>query len=377
MPEKFLLKDHLFNQTKILRLAGEIHHVHPSFRKNDFVQEVIKRFPELELKARITWIAECLKKYLPVDFKKAVAIIVKALPPPNNPEFTDNDFGDFIYAPYAEYVAKYGCTKEYLTLSLDTLREITQRFSAEDAIRYFINRFPRETLQTLLQWTNDPHYHVRRLCTEGTRPKLPWSQKLNIPVHAPLPILDKLFSDNTRYVTRSVANHVNDISKTDPELVIQTLEKWQHSGKQKPKEMEYIVRHALRTLIKQGNSKAMELLGLSPDHEVSISKLVVPKKVKMNTALEFSFSVQAEKDTRMIIDYILHFQNKLGKLAGKKIFKLTNLTFTDNKPVTISKRHMLREHMTTRTLYPGVHEVEIQINGKRMARKAFLLQTNH
>ena len=373
MTVKVLLKDVLFNKTKVEQIAREMHRVHPSFKKNEFVLGVMNKFPELELKARISWIAECLKKYLPVDYKQAVSILVKALPAPNNPDLSDNDFGDFIYAPYAEYIAKNGCTKKYLQFSLNTLYEITQRFSAEDAIRYFINAFPLETLKVLLVWTKDSHYHVRRLCSEGTRPKLPWSQKINITITAPLPILDNLFSDKTRFVTRSVANHINDISKIDAALALETIATWQKSGKQKPQEMDYIIRHSLRTLIKQGNPTAMKLLGFRHDPRVSLSKFRVPKQVKMNTALEFSFTIKAHEDTDVIIDYILYFQNKSGKLNSKKVFKLTRLALKGNKSVIVSKRHMLRERMTTRTLYPGKHEIEIQINGSRLTKEYFLL----
>ena len=373
MAVKVLLKDILFNKTRVEQIAQEIHRVHPSFKITKFVADVVNKFPELELKARISWIAVCLKKYLPVDYQQAVGILVKALPAPNNPDLSDNDFGEFIYAPYAEYVAKNGCTKKYLLFSLNTLYEITQRFSAEDAIRFFINAFPLETLKVLLVWTTDSHYHVRRLCSEGTRPKLPWSQKINITITAPLPILDNLFSDKTRYVTRSVANHINDISKIDPAIALGTIEKWQQSGKQKPGEMDYIIRHSLRTLVKQGNPGAMKLLGLHHDPRVSLSKFRVPKQVRMNTALEFSLTLQAHKDTDVLIDYIIYFQSKSGKLNSKKVFKLTRLALNRNKSVMLSKRHMLREAMTTRTLYPGKHEIEIQINGRPFAKKSFLL----
>ncbi len=371
MAEKILLKDILFNKSKVVRITSEIRRVYPSFKTHEFVRDVVLKFPELELKARISWIVECLKKYLPSDYRRAVGILVKALPAPNDPNLSDDDFGDFIYAPYAEFVAKNGCTKKDLQFSLNALQEMTVRFSAEDAIRYFINAFPKETLNELLKWTTDSHYHVRRLCCEGTRPKLPWSQKINIPISAPLPILDKLFSDTTRFVTRSVANHLNDISKIEPDLVMDTLTRWRKSGKQKPQEMEYIIRHALRTLVKQGNPKAMQLLGFSHAPRVSVSQFIVPKKVSMNSALEFSFTIQAKEDTGIIADYIIYFQNKLRKLNGKKVFKLKKISLKKNQPVTISKRHPFRQFMTTRTLYAGRHEVELQINGKSYGTHSF------
>lgn len=373
MTEKVLLKDILFNKAKVEQIAGEVHRVYPSFKRNEFVRDVVAKFPELELKARISWIAECLKEYLPRNYGRAVGILVEALPESNNPALSDNDFGDFIYAPYAEYVAKNGCTKEHLRLSFDALYEMTQRFSAEDAIRYFINTFPKETVKELLRWSKDAHYHVRRLCSEGTRPKLPWSQKINIPITVPIPILDNLFCDRTRFVTRSVANHINDISKIDPDLALDTLANWQKSGKQSPKEMDYIVRHALRTLIKAGDPKAMSMLGFSDVSRVRVSNFSVPKQVSMNTALEFSFTIQAKEDVNVIIDYILYFQNKMGKLNSKKVYKLAKIALTKNKPVVVSKRHVLKAGMSTRTLFPGEHNVEIQVNGKRSGKQSFLL----
>lgn len=373
MSEKFLLKDFLFNRSKVEHIANELYRVHSLFKRDEFVRDAVSKFPELELKARISWIAECLKTYLPDDYRRAVSIILKALPSPNNSALTDDDFGDFIYASYAEFVAKNGCTKEYLQLSLDALHEVTQRFSAEFAIRYFLNAFPKETLIKLSSWVNDSHYHVRRLCSEGTRPKLPWAQKITIPITAPIPILDKLFSDKTRFVTRSVANHVNDISKIDPDLAVDTLTRWQKSGKQQPEEMNYIVRHALRTLVKQGSPKAMNMLGFSHAQSVDVLQFDLPKQVRMNTALEFSVMVQSEEATDVIINYILYFQNKIGKLNSKKVFKLKEHSLAKDKPVVFTKKHMFRENMTTRQLFRGHHEIEIQINGKSYSRKSFQL----
>jgi 3-methyladenine DNA glycosylase AlkC len=373
MAEKILLKDILFNKTKVAQIARELQHAYPSFKQNEFIQDAVRKFPELELKARISWIADCLKKYLPDDYKDAVAILLKALPSPNNPKLLDDDFGDFIYATYAEFVVKNGCTKEHLQLSLKALYEITQRFSAEDAIRYFLNAFPKETLKELALWTGDAHYHVRRLCSEGTRPNLPWSQKINISISTPISILDKLFSDKTRFVTRSVANHINDLAKKEPELAIKTLTRWQESNKQKSKEMEYITRHALRTLVKQGNLQAMNMLGFSQDLNVSVAEFIVPKQVKMNTTLEFSFTLKSEEDVDLIVDYILYSPNKAGKLNSKKVFKLKKLSLAKNSPVTIAKKHALRDNMTTRKLYKGRHEVELQINGKAYGKESFQL----
>lgn len=377
MDTKFSLKDQLFNLEKVTKIANEIQSVYPDFAKNDFIQSVVDTFPELELKQRITWITQSLRAYLPNDFQAAAAILLRALPPINDPSKTDNDFGDFIYAPYAEFVAKYGCTSDNLQFSLAALKEITQRFSAEDAIRYFINAFPDETMAALLQWSTDPHYHVRRLASEGTRPKLPWSQKITIPIEYSLPILNNLFSDTTRYVTRSVANHLNDISKSNPDLVLQTLEVWQSSGKQMQKEMEYIVSHSLRTLIKNGYPPAFTFLNFSNNAAVIFSNLKIEQtQIKMGDSLDFAFSLRAVEDENILIDYVISFQNKRQEMKSKKVFKLKKSTLKKDQTVTLKKTHPLREQMTTRTIYPGEHKLEIQINGVVVGAATFeVLQT--
>lgn len=363
MSEKFSLKDHLFHSEKVSRLATEIKAVYPNFEAVAFHHAVVAAFPTLELKARIQHIRACLQKYLPQDFTTALQIILKALPPPLNEDLTDNDFGDFIYAPYNDFVAQYGCTKAYLFFSLSALKELTKRFSAEDAIRYFLNVFPQETLATLATWTNDKNYHVRRLCSEGTRPKLPWSQKINIAIDSALPLLENLYADKTRYVTRSVANHLNDIAKIQPDLVLQTLKNWKTAQKQNASEMDFILKHALRTLIKQGNPDALALMGFGDSQHIYLSQLLFDKKVKIGEALNFSFCVNSLATKYLAIDYIVHFQSKQGTLSNKKIHKLKTFLAVENTIIEVNKRHPFRANMTTRQLFAGTHKVEIQING--------------
>lgn len=371
MAETFSLKDALFNKAKVELLASQITQVYPSFDSDSFIATVVTRFPELELKQRISWICENLRAYLPKEYRAAVAVILKALPPELDHTKNDNDFGDFIYAPYNEFLARYGCTKHDLMFSLGALREVTKRFSAEDAIRYFINAFPEETFATLADWATDPNYHVRRLVSEGTRPKLPWSQKIVTPVEKPIPFLTMLFFDSTRYVTRSVANHMNDISKVQPQLVLETLNRWEKSGKQKPLEMEYIIKHSLRTLVKQGHSGAIEFLKFSADPQVDISELTIATThVRVGEALVFSFTLTARKDERLIVDYVIYFQSKTGTLTNKKVFKIKQYEVQNGAILHIKKRHPLRV-MTTRILYPGKHIVEVQVNGKKVGSKEF------
>lgn len=373
MAEKFSLKDHLFHSAKISHLAQQIVAVYPKFDTENFHNEVVAAFPALELKARIEHIRTCLRKYLPQDYEKAVNIMLAALPAPLNEDLTDNDFGDFIYAPYNDFVAHYGCKQEYLLFSLSALKEMTKRFSAEDSIRYFLNAFPQETLSMLAKWSKDKNYHVRRLCSEGSRPKLPWAQKINIAVEDALPLLHNLYADKTRYVTRSVANHLNDIAKTKPDLVLQTLKTWKESEQQTPAEMDFIIKHALRTLIKNGNQEALALMGFGDSCNLSLSQLQFDEKVKIGEALSFSFMINSLETKDLAIDYILHFQSKQGTLSNKKVHKLKAFLAVQQRDTEVRKRHIFRPNMTTRQLYAGTHKVEIQINGTILADFCFEL----
>ncbi len=371
--EKFSLKDHLFNAEKVACLSDAIINIYPSFEKNAFEKETIEAFPQLELKERIAHISHCLRKYLPSDYREAVGIILNALPAPLNENLTDDDFGDFIHAPYNFFVAHYGCDAENLTFSLAALKEMTKRFSAEFAIRFFINAFPKETIQTLLEWSNDTNYHVRRLCSEGSRPMLPWAQKINISVETPLTILDNLFADKTRFVTRSVANHLNDIAKKQPNLVLKTLETWQKTKLQSEKEMNFIIKHATRTLVKLGNAEALALLGFGDNKGLTISNLQSETSVKIGDKLTFSFSLHSEIEKPLMIDYLVHFQSKQGTMSNKKVFKLQSIDAAANATIHIKKSHTFKADMTTRQLYMGTHKIEIQVNGGVLASFEFEL----
>ncbi|MFK7847006.1 MAG: DNA alkylation repair protein [Rhodothermales bacterium] len=368
----FSLKDQLFNPEKVAFLAGLVTNAYPSFASDAFQKDVVTAFPSLELKERITHMAECLHKYLPASYMSSIDILLRSLPPELDPAKTDDDFGDFIFSPLALFVATYGCTAEHLDLSLKTLKEMTKRFSVEYAIRFFINAFPEETLVYLSDWSHDENYHVRRLTSEGTRPKLPWAQKLNIDFTSPLPILETLHSDPTRYVTRSVANHLNDISKLDPDLVIRTLKRWQQGKQQEEKEMAFIAKHSLRTLVKKGDANALGLLGFGGKPDISIEAFDIHTPVvKIGDALEFSFALHANKEQNLVVDYLMTFATS-GKKAGQKVFKIKELELTKGQVVKIKKKHPMRL-MTTRRLYTGEHSIMLQVNGQDYGSLTFEL----
>jgi len=363
MKEKFSLKDELFNSDKVHKIAVEIKAVYPAFDQKAFERDVLKPFPKLELKERMYHIRDMFVLYLPEDYREAVDILVKSLPDELDTNRSDNDFGDFIYAPYSEFVAAFGCSRIELSFSLQALREITKRYSVEFAIRDFINAYPEETFAMLEACALSNNYHERRLASEGLRPKLPWAKKINIEHDRTLFILNNIFYDETRYVTRSVANHLNDISKIDPELAIATLKSWKATGKQNKKEMDYIISHALRTLVKQGNEEALALLGYERDPKIVLSDLKLHQdEVRLGEALIFDFEIEAKEDCHLLLDYIIHFRTKSGK-ASPKVHKIKKLSLKAGECIGVSKKHLFRANMSTRKLYAGKHKVELQING--------------
>ncbi|PRY25249.1 3-methyladenine DNA glycosylase AlkC [Aliiruegeria haliotis] len=367
--DRFSLKDHLFNVEKVGLLAGWMAVADPGFDRSLFVEQVMGRLPELELKARIDWIATCLQAQLPDAFPQAAAVIFRALPPPLDPTRTDDDFGDFIIAPFGVVVERMGA-EAHPDLSLDLFEALTQRFSMELSIRSFLNRWPEEVLARMERWVEHPNYHVRRLVSEGTRPRLPWAQKVTLDPLRPLPLLDRLHSDSTRYVTRSVANHLNDISKVSPEVVITRLAEWRAVGRQSEGELDWMTRHALRTRIKAGDPAAMELLGYRADADVVLEALEVPDAVAINDVAEIAVRLRAAQRERVIVDYVIDFATASGR-RRQKVFKLKDTVVPAGNVVTLTKRHRFKGGATTFTLYPGRHVLRVQANGRILGERAF------
>jgi 3-methyladenine DNA glycosylase AlkC len=251
--------------------------------------------------------------------------------------------------------------------ALDLLYEATQRFSMEFYIRPFLNRWPDETLARLDLWAGDSNYHVRRLVSEGTRPKLPWAKNITLDPAVPLRFLDRLHADPTRYVTRSVANHMNDLSKIMPDQVVARLSDWQSRGQQADKEMDWITRHALRTAVKRGERGALDLLGYRAG-EVS-AQLTLPKSVRIGEAVEITVDLSAPQDLAVMVDYRLRFARLTG--AAEKVFKLKTGKVKADQPLRLSKAHRLKANASTFKLHPGTHGVVVQVNGMDVAQGEF------
>jgi 3-methyladenine DNA glycosylase AlkC len=368
MAQGFSLKDQLFNAEKTRYLAGLFADAGPSFDADAFETRVMSRLPELELKERMAWIAECLQHAVPGDLPDVAPIILDALPPPLDPSKTDDDFGDFIFAPLGDWVVLVGL--DHPELALDVIEELTQRFSMEWAIRPFLNHHPEQVMDRMERWCLHDSYHVRRLVSEGTRPRLPWGQAIGLGLNDPLPLLDRLHGDNTRYVTRSVANHLNDITKKDPELVLDRLQTWQQQDQQRRDELDWMTAHTLRGLVKSGHPQAMKMLGYDPDAEIAVG-VHVKGLARIGDALEFSVDLTGAEGQPVLVDYIVHFQRPGGKTTAK-VHKLKQAVLKDGQ-LLLTKRHKLKADATTFKLVPGAHRLEVQVNGKICAGVDFEL----
>ncbi|WP_039017104.1 hypothetical protein [Halocynthiibacter namhaensis] len=373
MAEKYSLKDDLFNPETIGDLAGFFLVADPSFQAQVFTDAVLAPFAQLELKQRIAHIATVLEDHLSPDFPTAAEQIMAMLPPPLDPSRRDDDFGRFIFAPLGDYVVTHGLAA-HLDLSLDLLEALTQRFSMEFAIRPFLNHWPSQVLARMESWMLHDNYHVRRLVSEGTRPKLPWGIKVGLGVTDPVPYLDKLHADPTRFVTRSVANHLNDISKIDADLVVDILTRWQSEGRQEIKEMQWITRHALRGLVKKGHVGALKLLGYRTDPDVNVTHFA-PDRDQLMIGESFTFSGQltAQCDEALMVDYVVDFVKSNGKTAPK-VFKLKQVQMKAGETLNLSKKHLFKKGATTFTHYPGVQRLSLQVNGKILAGFDFTLE---
>jgi 3-methyladenine DNA glycosylase AlkC len=371
-PERFSLKDHLFNRETMTRLGRLLDPVISGLTADRFVAEVMDGMGSLELKQRITHIAGIVDRYLPENFEQVVGSIRAALPPPLDPDLSDGDFGDFIFAPFGEIVVARGLDPESFELSMTAIKELTQRFSMEGPIRPFLDTYPERTLAVLREWAGEENYHVRRLVSEGTRPLLPWAPRIRLRPSDTVPLLDLLYGDPTRYVTRSVANHLNDIAKSEPELVLDTLKRWRAGGLQNERELDWMTRHALRTLIKRGHSGALELMGFSVNPDVSVGPIaIVPAgPVLIGDMLGFEFELTAHGEEKLVVDYVIDFVKKDGA-TRPKVFKLASLDMAAGETRLLTKRHRMPTHATTFTLFPGTHRLTVQVNGQAATATEF------
>lgn len=358
----------------IARIAGSLKQALPDFPQRQFIVAATSGLGSLELKARVRHIMGVLHKFLPDDFNET-AILLMQLKGAWAPGDPDDNLSGFAAWPIIDYVGAYGLA--HPDKALDVLKELTPLFSAEFAIRPFIIEDFDLTFRVLEGWCLDPDEHVRRLVSEGSRPRLPWGQQLPQFIADPSPVftlLEKLKDDPSEYVRRSVANSLNDISKDHPGAVIACCRRWRKNA---GTERKRLIRHATRTLVKTGHPEVFGLLGYTENPQLAIQSLdVSPKKIQLGEAIEFTFQLHSKSAEHqpVVIDYAIHHMKANGK-TSPKVFKFRSLELPPGETVVLTKRHTIKP-ITTRMYYSGTHAVEILINGKTFGRAAFTLRLN-
>jgi 3-methyladenine DNA glycosylase AlkC len=355
------LKNH-FGPEVPAQIADMIVQADPEFPAQAFLAEALDGYEDLELTPRARQIGRALGQHLPKDYERAIEILLASLGPKlEQPELTGIEA--FLYLPHVFFVAEHGA--DHFEASMRAQYELTQRFSAEYSIRVFLERHPEQTLARLRVWALDPSAHVRRLVSEGTRPRLPWAPRLRAFQEDPRPVLEllELLKDDPElYVRRSVANNLNDIGKDNPGALIETCRRWLHDASP---DRRWLVHHALRSAVKRAEPAALELLGFGAAAAVSVREVEIsPAIARIGERVTVSVELEnaSSATQRLLADLRVGFVKANGKL-GPKVFKLKELELDAGKSVRLAKKISLAQH-TTRKHYPGRHRVELVLNGR-------------
>lgn len=351
--EEFKLKN-VYTPELVNSLANLVHEQMPAFPKQKFVQTVFDAsWENRELKERMRHITSCLREFLPKDYAEAIQILRGIAP----------SCVGFPYLFFPDFVEQYGT--EHEEISLPALELFTQFSSAEFAIRPFIVQNPVATMAQMLVWAKHPNHHVRRLASEGCRPRLPWGMALKTFQRDPapiLPILELLKADESEYVRRSVANNLNDIAKDHPELVLDIAARWKGVNPDTDK----VVKHALRTLLKRGDARALALFGFTANEGVEVSNLRFHEpSVTIGDSTLFSFDIIAEEETDIRLEYGMYYVKASGD-AIRKVFFIHEKTYPAGEQISITRKISFQQR-TTRKHYTGVHRLTLIVNGVECA----------
>lgn len=356
-----------------VKIAGMISAVFHRFPAEAFIRDALQGYEALDLMRRGKKIASAMSRHLPDDYVEATEILIASLGPKL---VKTEDFGmsSFLYLPHTMFVAEHGI--DHFEMSMRAQYELTQRFTAEFSIRPLLERYPEATLTQLATWAKDPSPHVRRLVSEGTRPRLPWASRLCDFQKDPSPVLtllELLKDDPSLYVRRSVANNLNDIGKDHPDVLVETTWRWL---KDATEERRWLIRHALRSAVKRGEAGALRVMGFGEPADVSICQVSIePERPAQgdNVTISFVITNTTSKAQAVLVDLRIHYVKVNGK-TGPKVFKLKAAKLAPHGSAQLMKTISLAA-MSTRKHYAGTHKVEVLLNGNATFLGAFELRS--
>lgn len=366
----------VFNQQLVTHIATRFSNEFEQFNAEAFVETVMENFDGMELKARSNQIKQALTIHLSDDFINVSEGILRTLAIPSveekhAPIHQDKGLGGWAIMPIGDYVAEQGLS--HIETSMKLLFELTMRFSSEFAIRPFLDAHPEAVLALLHQHCEHPNMHIRRLISEGTRPRLPWGMQLTKFVEDPLPVielLEKLKDDEAEYVRRSVANNLNDIAKDHPDLVASIAKKWWPKA---DKRRQRLIRHGCRILLKEGHPSVLATLGFNPPKLHNTQLNLDQTSVRFGDAIGFGIvlSSASKQPQKLMIDFAVHHQKSNGSMMPK-VFKWKTVTLQPSSTETLSKSHLFKA-ITTRKYCAGEHAIEVLVNGGSVGKTSFEL----
>ncbi len=362
-----LLKDFI-NDKLVTQIADRIAAVQPSFAAAAFIAAVVAELGGLELKARHRLIAAKLREYLPADYADALLVLLAML---QDEQVSPSKEAGLRLMSIPAFVEVYGL--DHPRESLDAMPAITRVSSCEFALRPFLTAHPQATLARLHRWAKHEDEHVRRLASEGSRPRLPWAPPLRQFIVDPTPtlaLLEQLKDDPSLYVRRSVANHLNDISKDHPGRVLELMEVWTPGASQA---RLWLINHALRTLVKRGDQRALAILGFGAADIALCGLELSPAVLQFGNALEFAFALEnrGRAEAKLMIDFVMRFRKANGKTAPK-VFKLKRTRLAPGETLSVSRKLAIHP-ISTRKYYAGRQRLEIQVNGRVLGGADFEL----
>ncbi|AZD91842.1 MULTISPECIES: DNA alkylation repair protein [Pseudomonas] len=350
----------IFNVERLEHIAREMLAVYPAFDHRGFLAQAKQGLADLSVMQRLARVSESLQAVLPADYEANLARLYDLAPRLNS---------RFVCMFLPHYVASYG--GHAFERSMQALKYFTAFGSSEFAIRPFLASDLPRTLAVMQDWARDDNEHVRRLASEGSRPRLPWSfrlERIQADPSLAAPILERLKADPSLYVRKSVANHLNDITKDHPDWVLALIEGWSLDNPH----TAWIARHALRSLIKQGNRRALAIIGAGQEPQVKLQGLrVEPAVIRLGERINLSFALESTADAsqRLVVDYAIDYVKASGGTSAK-VFKLKAFTLPAKAREQLGRAQHIRE-LTTRRHYPGRHELHILVNGERLGSTAF------